>query len=409
MIFDKAHLSFLPQLSVIKNGPFLFEKSKVSDSTFLAPPKYDLIPTDMMKLIFLQKNRTNFTSCPVTSQVRIIESPDQWKLQSLTIDGEAKTVGGDEYYITYADDSMSSSSILTAVAFVSDCQDGSYDLRFVTSPSLNATTKLSGIGRVTIILQYSCGLGHLAPPVKLNWNTGGAINSRHVVKNRRAPPMETFVPPSGIDLTRYEQVVAIGDSTMKHFVEHNQPNTFWPGHVGGALSLETVDKPFPRTNKMMNPSFLSQIQSHVTSTREKFRNVALLMGSGVWDILADDVIQDPEFQDHRAAVRLLITSVRQEFPDIDLYWKSHTAMHVHRVADQNDWQQVRRVFYMSSSRSHDLYQYQKDIMAELNVTLLDLYPATYLSAELLEFGDGRHYTKEFNKRLLDWFYPHGRE
>jgi hypothetical protein len=221
--------------------------------------------------------------------------------------------------------------------------------------------------------------------------------------------METFVPPSGIDLTRYEQVVAIGDSTMKHFVEQSQPNLFWSGHVGGALNLQTVDNPFPRPNKMMNPSFLSQIKSHVTSAREKFPNVALLMGSGVWDILTDDVIQGPEFQDHRAAVRLLITSVRQEFPNIDLYWKSHTAMHIHRVSDQNDWQQVRRVFYMSTSRSHDLYRYQRDIMAELNVTLLDLYPATYLSAEHLEFGDGRHYTKEFNKRLIDWFYPHGRE
>ena len=409
MIFDKAYLSFFPHLSVIKTGSFLCEKSKVSESTFLAPPDPDLIPTEMMKRIITQRNGMNFTSCPVTSQVRIIESPDQWKLQSLTIDGEAKTVGGDEYYITYADDSLSNSSIMTAVAFVSDRQDGSYGLSFVTSPSLNATTKLSGIGRVTIILQYSCGFGHLAPPVKLNWNTSGAINSRYVVKNRRAPPMETFVPPSGVDLTRYEQVVAIGDSTMKHFVEHNQPNMFWPGHVGGALSSRTVDKPFSRPNKMMNPSFLSQIQSQVTSTREKFGNVALLMGSGVWDILADDVIQGSEFQDHRVAVRLLITSVRQMFPDIDLYWKSHTAMHVHRVADQNDWREMRRVFYMSTSRSYDLYRYQKDIMTELNVTLLDIYPATYLSAEFLEFGDGRHYTKEFNKRLLDWFYPHGRE
>jgi hypothetical protein len=27
--------------------------------------------------------------------------------------------------------------------------------------------------------------------------------------------METFVPPAGIDLTRYDQVVAIGDSTIQ--------------------------------------------------------------------------------------------------------------------------------------------------------------------------------------------------
>jgi hypothetical protein len=31
-------------------------------------------------------------------------------------------------------------------------------------------------------------------------------------------------------------------------------------------------------------------------------------------------------------------------------------------------------------------------MSELNVTFLDLYLIIYLSAEHLEFGDGRHYT-----------------
>jgi hypothetical protein len=71
----------------------------------------------------------------------------------------------------------------------------------------------------------------------------------------------------------------------------------------------------------------------------------------------------------------------------------------------NDWFHVERVFYMSFSRVNALYHYQKEIMEDLNVTLLDLYPATRLSAEHLQPGDGRHYTQEFNRMMLDWFYP----
>jgi hypothetical protein len=300
----------------------------------------------------------------------------------------------------------------TAIAFVRDRQDGSYHLEFVTSPSLNATTTtrpLMGIGSVTIILQYSCGLGHLAPPAKLHWSTGGAINAQFKVENRTAPHMDNFMAPStrGIDLSRYDKVLAFGDSTMGNFANHNlgaDTNIYWPGNVGAPLNSQTVDQ-----------VFLHQIKGNVTLAvrrRTKFHTIALLLGSGVWDILADDDLknqQGPQFKDHRVACRQLIASIRNEFPVLDIYWKSITAMHIQQVAsDKNDWFHVDRVFYMSSSRAHDLYRYQKEIMAQLNVTMLDLYPATHLSADHLEPGDGRHYTREFNKMMLDWFYPHSK-
>jgi len=377
----------------------------------LVPKVPDPIPTSMMNRAFIPKNTTLPTptnpaaSCPVTSQVRLVLHDRRWILESLDNDGKLKTVGGDEYYITYTDDSMTSSTSPTAVAFVRDCHSGTYELSFVTSPSLNTSvTTLSGTGTVSIILQYSCGIGHLAPPSKANWSTGGAINVRFAVEHVTAPPMKSFVPPHGIDLGQYDQVVAFGDSTMGHFVGRN---LIWPGgNVGAPLNTDTIRNQIQWKDRI-TPSMISQIKHYVSDAKRQFPNVALLVGSGVWDIIADEEgRQGPQFHDHREALRVLVAAIRMEFPTLDLYWKSHTAMHIHRVADKKDWFHLERVFYMSTSRSYDLYRYQNDIMAELNVTFLDLYPATYLSAEQLRELDGRHYSKDFNMKMLNWFYEH---
>jgi hypothetical protein len=76
-------------------------------------------------------------------------------------------------------------------------------------------------------------------------------------------------------------------------------------------------------------------------------------------------------------------------------------MHINQVQQLD----IERVFYMSSSRAHDLLvSFQKEILQELNVTFLDLYPATFLSTEHLLTHDGLHYSPEFNRKMLNWFY-----
>jgi hypothetical protein len=60
---------------------------------------------------------------------------------------------------------------------------------------------------------------------------------------------------------------------------------------------------------------------------------------------------------------------------------------------------------MSKSRSKYLHELQKQVMKELNVPVLDLYEATYLSASKLYPSDGRHYRPELNRLMLGWFYP----
>jgi hypothetical protein len=265
---------------------------------------------------------------------------------------------------------------------------------------------MTGTGTITIVLQYSCGIGHLAPPTKANWSTGGAISRSYIVGNVTAPRMEPFVPPShdDINLGTYDQVIVYGDSTMGQFAAAGH-NLVWPaGNIGTPLNLDTIKKPRERKG-VVSPSMIHQIKHDVTNAMKNHSKVALIMGSGVWDITADDeAIQDSQFHNHRQALRELIAAVQQTFPNLDLYWKSHTAMHIHRVADQKDWYHLDRVFYMSTSRSFDLYRYQREIMLDMNVTFLDLYEATFLSVEQLLEGDGRHYTPAFNEKMLSWFY-----
>jgi hypothetical protein len=92
---------------------------------------------------------------------------------------------------------MISNNSPIVVAMVQDLQNGSYKLQFVTSPSL-PLTPLSGQGTINITLQYSCGLGCLEPPMKIDWSTGEAINNAFCTRckmRRTAPSMPPFVAP----------------------------------------------------------------------------------------------------------------------------------------------------------------------------------------------------------------------
>ena len=54
------------------------------------------------------------------------------------------------------------------------------------------------------------------------------------------------------------------------------------------------------------------------------------------------------------------------------------------------------------------YLYRKQIrlmMDELRVPVLDVFEASYLSADWTLPGDGRHYDLAYNKMVLSWYYP----
>jgi len=118
-------------------------------------------------------------NCPVTTNVQIImlhhdldQGEEKWILQALTKNEEKKSIGGNEFYVTYTDDNAVFANSTargesgkdekeldpTAVAIITDLQDGTYALRFKTTPMNQHPTNLSGTGTLNIYLQYTCGI-----------------------------------------------------------------------------------------------------------------------------------------------------------------------------------------------------------------------------------------------------------
>jgi hypothetical protein len=65
---------------------------------------------------------------------------------------------------------------------------------------------------------------------------------------------------------------------------------------------------------------------------------------------------------------------------------------------------LAKVRYASNSRVKYLYEEQMKIMKDLNVPVLDVYEATYLSSDQHAVGDSVHYEAPFNKLILSYFY-----
>jgi len=131
------------------------------------------------------------------------------------------------------------------------------------------------------------------------------------------------------------------------------------------------------------------------------------VGHFVWELLANENenVGGPDFVDHLQACREYIAQIREIAPDFDLYWKSGTALQLHAVNGVG-WFKIQRVFYLSTYRAQHLYDEQVQLMHELGVPVLDMYRLTYLSADWLRKGDGRHYENTFMKRAIRrFFYP----
>jgi hypothetical protein len=59
---------------------------------------------------------------------------------------------------------------------------------------------------------------------------------------------------------------------------------------------------------------------------------------------------------------------------------------------------------MSDYRVRLVRRLQISVMTEMNVTVLDVYEGSYLSAHQHELGDSVHYEPEFSQAMLNWFY-----
>jgi len=209
------------------------------------------------------KSMNNTSHCSLTSSVLIFpgigqkgdENSNRWVLQSLSPDGENKTIGGDEYYITWTHGKNENittqewmdhhnASFPTAVANVFDRNDGTYDLQFVIPPTPYSVSipdvfdnTNSMVGTLKVTLQYSCGIGTVPQNEKKDWQLSGCLS--FVYEKERVPAprhLQQFIPPNDdssaspsperVNFTKYDKVVAVGDSVMRGFVVKNSYDRF---------------------------------------------------------------------------------------------------------------------------------------------------------------------------------------
>lgn len=278
------------------------------------------------------------SACSVTSQVRLVQKQPNWILESIDAQGNYKIIGGDEYFVTYRDNSLQAETgdneEYTAAAFVQDAGDGTYALDFVTTPAnptpgTGSNSNTTGRGTVTVYFQYSCGIGQAHQPVKDTWTMGGATLIEHSVSNVMQPPMRPFQPPTGVDLSAFDNVIAFGDSLTQHmFVEKLcgffatdpkmffRSNAYYQQNPSSELNAATVE-PFLRTVGLWHGNVLD----NSTNT------TALVIGSAVWDIIAKTTTSvGPGFTDHLNACRHFVCGIRARFPTATVIWKLPTAM-----------------------------------------------------------------------------------
>ncbi len=386
------------------------------------------VENDMKKLrdvIILGKDESSpLDNCPPTVQIemyqRVINGHKSWFIRTFDEAGNAKNIGGDEFFIDYTDwhpehenSDISDGIEPDAVAIIHDFKNGTYQLDFFSTPmKVTETDKIfrpsRGKGRIKISFEYTCGIGALPQPTKVNWSASGAMYQKALYKDDfPRPTIRNFQPPQSPKLSKYSSVIFFGDSTMRQLsvnrIDENgekiyfRPNIIYSNNVRSELTKEKMKKHFLRK------LFIFHNKELLNSD-----NIALVMGSSIWDLLVNDNVQGMHFQDHLEACKDLIESVRERYPKVDVFWKSTSALHPHRVnckeATYEYHDCLNSTKYLSNSRVKILEEKQRLLMQELNVPYLDLYTAYYLSAHYMSPGDGRHSTAILNEKILSWFF-----
>ena len=260
--------------------------------------------------------------------------------------GNMKDVGGDEFYITFHSNAYNYQNHTLAVAGnVTDNGDGSYRLGFTLSPMIIAQGQLDDIkgydkmgGLLTIHFVYTCGIGRLAPPSKKFWTNAGFTQTKYSIRVDTPPPIQMFNPPERVvDFDQFDHTIFIGDSLMEQFTGRGE-GFFLPknqvtmqSRYRKPYSLESymvyagiVDKELKKVHNVFNPDGNKTLQ------------LAVVLGSSTWDILADDVGLGALFLEHRLAMWKLFNLLHEKYPRVTFVWKSATALHAHVVIDKRN-------------------------------------------------------------------------
>ena len=356
-----------------------------------------------------------------------------------------KLVGGDEIYVEWV---SSDDPNEMGVAMISDDENGTYRLKFVRPPILqqtyterartkttnippkhskniinSTTTQIKQNGRLTLYYDYTCGIGNMFAPQKDRFRRAGEIHLSFHNSNVPKPYIHDFVPPnsdiqaanknkkgenSNIDLSKYHTIVSFGDSVMMQLVrqftkpEFWSPNLHYRTNMCQCLSSKNDTKmalqKFNRWHgeQIMNATAYSHNQT-----------VAVIIGSAVWDAMRGCVRSD--FEGHRTSIRQFVSSLRSIYPQIDFYWKSPSALMLHRRGTLEDFinntVSLQNSRYISDGIIRKMNAIQKELMQELHVPFLDLFDAYYLSAPWSLPGDSRHFEDELSSLLLSYYWP----
>ena len=394
-----------------------FENKQINQDTISIPERpFKYIMKELDEVIILGTDQTSpLAKCAPTAQVKVKMNEDRWIVQTFDHLGREKNVGGDEMYVTYTDETAKPTggnvdAPPTAVAFIEDLNNGQYRLKFSTTPLNPIPNNLSGGGTLKIYFDFTCSIGMLPPPTKLRWKHSGATN-RNGEGRVKQPAMNTFIAPQLPNFNNLPLVVFFGDSTMLQMIKDRKrmeelqteeniflkPNVFFHANIRTEFSMEKMNYIKKKFQVMHRKQMLKYE-----------RDVSIVIGSAIWDILVPDV-QSAGFEDHLEACKFWVEYLRKTYRGRTLYWKSPSALHMHRVncteANYELEACLNSTRYLSNSRVRALHQKQKALMNELNMPYLDLFDTYYLSAYYTAEGDGRHYAPELNEMILDQFYP----
>jgi hypothetical protein len=342
-----------------------------------------------------------------------IKTEKPWILQTFDSRGLAKSVGGDEVYIIWKGQNGDQ-----AVAWAHDLLDGTYELEFVQPPirSVQGQSEpdhaLATKGKLTIFYDFSCGIGSLMPPLKENYTRAGEVQTMVLQKGVPRPPIREYAQPNAdyaLDLSKYDFVYFFGDSMIQQLSRRFQTNLYWNDKIfyqeNVAQSLTTTEDVDTMLQKLRDWHGTS-LMAAAANANNASRSLAVVTGSSLWEILRGHV--DPGYRRHEAACRAFVMKFRDEFPGVDLYWKSPSALHFHKLRILRKDQDAllrERARYMSQALPYQMYKLQKALMKELDVPFLDLYEAYYLSGPWTRTRwDARHFRDEISALLLSYYW-----
>jgi hypothetical protein len=271
-----------------------------------------------------KKAKNPLHNCAITTQVRILRQDSQWLMQSIDAQGNDKGVGGDEFYVTYSDNNehngngYGSETRATAVALITDSQNGTYLLDFVTTPMNPKPSNLTGAGILTVYFQYSCGIGRMYQPLKDSWGGGGSSMTSLSTKTIE-PPLRMFQPPRdhGIDLSKFNLTISFGDSLMENLVKELHGGKFYRPSLHFKVNIDSD------LNMKTLPVILRKLEKwHKNELGNTNKSVALILGSSMWDVLQPTKTQGLNFTDHLNACSQYVKKIRKLYPTVTIFWKT---------------------------------------------------------------------------------------